>query len=80
MHLPRAVYEALPLAYVTGGLALCVGSYRAPQAPWTDVAFALGAAGIVVGLVLLLRRRTYRDDAARYDSRALDDVRSDDRR
>lgn len=80
MHLPRAIYEALPFAYVAGGVALCVGSYGAPEAAWTEVALALGGAGIVVGLVLLLRRRTYRDDAARYDSHSLDEVRSDERR
>lgn len=80
MHLPRAVYEALPFAYVTGGVALCIVSYRAPQAPWTEVALALGAAIVIVGLVLLLRRRTYRDEAARYDSHSLDDVRPDERR
>lgn len=80
MHLPRAVYEALPFAYVAGGFALCLGSYRAPHAAWTELAFVVGAFGIVVGLVLLLRRRTYRDDAARYDARALDDVRTEEPR
>jgi hypothetical protein len=80
MHLPRAVYEALPFAYVAGGVALCAGSYGAQAAPWTEVAFALGAAGILVGLVLVFRRRTYRDEAARYDAHSLDDVRPDERR
>lgn len=79
MHLPRAIYEALPFAYVAGGLGLCAGSYAAPQAAWTEVASALGAAGVIVGLVLVLRRRTYRDEAARYDSHSLDEVRPDDR-
>lgn len=80
MHLPRAVYEMLPIAYVAGGVALCAGSYQARQAVWTEAAFALGAAGIVVGLVLALRRRTYRDEAARYDSQSLDHVGNDEGR
>lgn len=79
MHLPRKVYESLPYAYVVGGIALCGGSYVAAEAPWTEVAFVLGAAGVVLGLVLLLRRRAYRDEASRYDSHSLDDVRTEDR-
>ena len=33
--------------------------------------------GVVLGLVLWLRRRAYRDEASRYDSHSLDDVRTD---
>lgn len=79
MHLPRTVYETLPYAYVAGGVALCGGSYAAADAVWTEAAFVLGAVGIVLGIVLLLRRRAYRDEAARYDSHSLDDVRTGDR-
>ena len=79
MYLPRVVYEALPYAYVAGGFLLCAGSYAAAQAAWTEAVLLLGAGGVVLGLVLLLRRRAYRDEAARYDARSLDELRTDDR-
>lgn len=73
MHLPRGIYEFLPYGYVAGGLCACVASYAGRAAPWSNLAFAVGVAGIVGGAVLILRRRAYRDDAARYDHRPLDD-------
>ena len=73
MYLPRNIYEALPYLYVAGGLALCTVSYVGSPAAWSDAAFTAGAFGIVVGLVLMLRRRSYRDDEARYDRHSLDD-------
>jgi hypothetical protein len=73
MHLPRHVYELLPYAYAGGGLVLCAASYAGRSTVWSDPALALGAAGLLGGLVLILRRRSYRDDAARYDRHSLDD-------
>ena len=73
MHLPRGIYEILPYAYVAGGLGACLASYAGRDSAWSNVAFAVGVVGLVGGGVLLLRRRSYRDDAARYDHRSLDD-------
>lgn len=74
MYLPRTIYELLPYGYLTGGAALGAASWRAPDAAWSGIALALAAGGVVAGLVLLLRRRTYRVDASRYDARSLDDA------
>jgi len=73
MHLPRGVYESLPYAYVAVGVGACLASYVGREAAWSNVAFAAGVVGIVGGCVLILRRRSYRDDAARYDHRPLDE-------
>ena len=73
MYLPHAVYEALPYAYVALGLGSGVASYVGRDSGWSNLAFAVSVAGVVGGCVLLLRRSSYRDDAARYDHRALDE-------
>jgi hypothetical protein len=73
MYLPPSIYESLPYAYCTCGVALCIASYVGSPAAWSDTALGVGAGAIVLGLVLVLRRRSYRDDAARYDRHSLDD-------
>ncbi|HXQ30546.1 MAG TPA: hypothetical protein VN790_01095 [Steroidobacteraceae bacterium] len=73
MYLPRRLYELLPYAYVVAGLLLCIGSYLGSGSVWSNSAFAVGGLAIVAGVVLILRRRSYRDDAARYDPHSLDD-------
>ncbi len=73
MHLPRGLYELLPYAYVVVGLGACLASYAGRDSAWSNPAFWIGVVGIVGGCVLVLRRRSYRDDAARYDHRPLDE-------
>ena len=73
MYLPRRVYEILPYAYVAAGLLACIASYLSTGSVWSDLAFGSGAIAIIGGFVLILRRRSYRDDEARYDRHSLDD-------
>jgi len=73
MYLPRGLYEALPYLYVAAGLGACVASYLGSAAPWSNLVFAAGFAAIVGGSVLILRRKSYRADAAHYDHRPLDE-------
>ncbi len=73
MHLPRGLYESLPYAYVAVGIGACAASYAGRESVWGNAAFAVGVVGIVGGCVLILRRRSYRDDAARYDHRPIDE-------
>ena len=73
MYLPRRVYELLPYAYVVAGLLACGASYVGTGELWSDLTFGGGAVAIIGGFVLILRRRSYRDDAARYDRHSLDD-------
>ncbi len=73
MYLPRRLYEILPYGYLAVGLAAAIASYLWTGAAWSDWALGLGAVGIVAGFVLILRRRSYRDDEARYDRHSLDE-------
>ena len=74
MYLPRTIYELLPWGYAGGGAALAFASWVRADAGWSDAALVAGTLALVVGLVLLMRRRTYRTDATRYDPRSLDDA------
>ncbi len=73
MYLPRRLYEFLPYGYVAAGLLACIASYLGTGSVWSDWAFASGTVAVVAGFVLILRRRSYRDDEARYDRHSLDD-------
>jgi uncharacterized membrane protein HdeD (DUF308 family) len=74
MYLPRSVYESLPYGYGAVGACLVAASYARPAAAWADAALVLGIALVLAGVVLVLRRFTYREDASRYDRRALDEA------
>jgi len=73
VYLPRSLYEILPYGYLAAGLAAAIASYVFTGAAWSDWALGLGTVGIVAGFVLILRRRSYRVDAARYDRHSLDE-------
>jgi hypothetical protein len=73
MYLPRGVYELLPYLYVAVGVLLVLLSAGHRDSSWSGGAFGGGGLAIVVGLVVILRRRSYREDAGRYDHRSLDD-------
>jgi len=75
MYLPRRLYELLPYVYVVVGFAACSASYLVSSAVASDLGFWVGALAIVGGLMLILRRRSYRVDAARYDRHSLDEER-----
>lgn len=74
MYLPPKIYELLPYGYVVGGASLAVASWLRPRAGWSDAALVVGFGVLVFGLVLLMRRRTYRADASQYDGRSIDDA------
>lgn len=67
VRFPRPLYESLPWLYLFAGLAALAGSYFLDRMPL--LTFLLGIAGfvgVVAGIVILLRRRDYRDMRARY--------------
>ena len=72
MWIPRPLYEAIPYAYIAGGIALLGTAYFYEQGP-RGLLLVLGATGLTAGLVLWMRRRDYRASRREYDARALDE-------
>lgn len=65
-RLSRPVYESLPWLYAGCGLALLLGSYLIHSRPVTLALALVGFAGLLLGSVILLRRRDYRQMRASY--------------
>jgi hypothetical protein len=67
MWVAKPLYELLPYYYVIGGaLAFAVAAY-VDSWYWSPICIALGASGIIGGLVVLLKRRGYRASRSRVD-------------
>jgi Flp pilus assembly protein TadB len=67
MWLAKPVYEVLPYAYVAAGTASTVAAAYLQAWYWPQICAAIGVAGIVGGLALLLKRRGYRSSRSRVD-------------
>jgi membrane associated rhomboid family serine protease len=66
-HFSRPVYEFLPWIYIICGAAALLASYLlAGRGALSLAAGLLGIAGVVGGVVVLLRRRDYRELRAQY--------------
>jgi Flp pilus assembly protein TadB len=62
----RPVYEGLPWLYMVCGIAACVFSYLLPSGILGLIAGLAGLAGVLGGVVILLRRRDYRELRSQY--------------
>jgi len=67
MWLSEPIYESLPFYYMALGAIAGIGSYRLDVWYWSEILALLSAASLVVGLVLLLKRRDYRRSRSRRD-------------
>ena len=65
-RLSRPVYEGLPWFYLGCGIAACVGSYFLPSGVLSLLVGLAGLAGVLGGVVILLRRRDYRELRSQY--------------
>ena len=66
MRLNRSLYESLPWAYIAIGISAIAASFLWREPEWSDWMAILGAVVVVIGLVLVLRRRDYRIQQRRY--------------
>lgn len=66
-HFSRPVYEVLPWVYIICGVAALIASYLlASRGALSLAAGLLGLLGVVAGIVVLLRRRDYRELRSQY--------------
>jgi hypothetical protein len=76
-RLSRPLYEGLPWIYVIGGAAALFGSYVCPYRALALIIGLLGFIGVLGGVVVLLRRRDYRQMRSQYGSADLNDLGKD---
>lgn len=65
-RLSRPVYEFLPWLYMLCGIAALVASYILPSGILSLIAGLVGLVGVLGGIVILLRRRDYRELRSQY--------------
>jgi hypothetical protein len=65
-RLSRPLYEGLPWIYIACGLAALGASYVSPYRALSVVIGLGGVLGVLAGIVVLLRRRDYREMRSQY--------------
>lgn len=66
MRIARALYESLPWVYMVLGAAAIAASFLWREPLWSEALAFSGLLAIVLGLMLVLRRRDYRIQQRRY--------------
>ena len=61
MWVSKPIYESLPYFYLLSGAASLAASMYLNHWYWPTICFIVGLGCLVAGLVVLLKRRDYRD-------------------
>jgi Flp pilus assembly protein TadB len=67
MWLPKPFYESLPFSYLLLGAAGIVAAFFVESWYWPEICAGVGIALLVLGVMLLLRRRGYRSSRSRHN-------------
>ena len=67
MWLPKALYESIPFGYLVVGVIALGAAFYVDAEPWRELVAAGGVVALVIGLMLLLRRKGYRTSRSRRD-------------
>jgi uncharacterized iron-regulated membrane protein len=65
-RLSQPLYERLPWLYLACGIAACAGSYFLPSGVLSLIVGLAGIVAVLGGVVILLRRRDYRELRSQY--------------
>ena len=65
MWVSRPIYESLPYLYMLAGVASLAAALYINHGYWPTICFITGLICLVAGLVVLLKRRDYRDTDGR---------------
>jgi Flp pilus assembly protein TadB len=67
MWIPKILYESIPFYYLVLGAICIAAAFYVDSWYWAEVLAAGGLLALVIGLVLLLRRKGYRSSRSRVD-------------
>lgn len=67
MWLPRPLYESIPFYYIVLGAAAVAAAFFIDSWYWAEISATGGVLSLVIGLVLVLRRKGYRSSRSRLD-------------
>lgn len=67
MWLPKPLYESIPFHYLILGAAAIVAAFYVESGYWPEILAVAGIAFLVLGVMLLLRRKGYRSSRSRLD-------------
>jgi len=67
MWLPKILYESLPFFFLALGAFGLGAAFYVDYWYWAEILAANGLIALVIGLVLLLRRKGYRSSRSRVD-------------
>ena len=70
MWVSRPIYESLPYLYMLAGAASLASSLYINHWYWPTICFVTGLICLVAGLVVLLKRRDYRETDGRAGHRS----------